>query len=321
VEDSFIKDLCSKCTTSEAAGQRTSRTAGCACLMLGNLAVTDDVSTRLASDMVPVSTLLRDLGSSNDSMFLNAAAGLLRHLAIPMENRELFFGEEETLQQVAHLYTDVTLEQVQVAGLQLTRQVLANMAERTQRFIEQHGTPSLDTVITLFKETTSTATRLEVSRLLTVILRALQSPSSPGLYDVCLRTLVNTPDVLLPAVFAIRQSPAPNVLTAQAEAWLTLNLFVRAPGGAVTLATQTCNDEELLSLLRQRIKISGNEIAETVGEGAEAEPQDTRPRWVKDKERDNAVLLVHDLLKADDVEEGVKHVLRSLLEESDIRIG
>ena len=321
MEDSFVKDLCRKCTPSEDVRQRTPLTAGCACLMLGNLAVTDDVSTTLASDMIPVSTLLRDLGSSNDSMFLNAAAGLLRHLAIPMRNRELFFGEEETLQQVAHLYTDVTLEQVQVAGLQLTRQILANMAERTRRFVEQHGTPSLDTIITHFKETTSTATKLEVSRLLAVILRALQSAFNPGLYHVCLRTLVNTSDVLLPAIYAIKQSSAPNFMTAQAEAWLTLNLFVRAPGGAAALATQTCSDEELLSLLRQRIRNSETHVAETVGEGAEAEPQDTRPGWVRDKERDNAVLLVHDLLTADDVDEGVKHVLRSLLEESDIRIG
>lgn len=108
--------------------------------MLGNLAVTDNVSTALASGMISINELLQHLGKSNESVFLNAAAGLLRHLAIPQKSRELFFGSPEHLEHVSHLYTHVTLEQVQLAGLQLTRQILMGMPERTQRLVLQQDT-------------------------------------------------------------------------------------------------------------------------------------------------------------------------------------
>jgi hypothetical protein len=197
------------------------------------------------------------------------------------------------------------------------------MPTLTQHLISQQDTPSLNTFTTLFTQTTSTGTKLEVSRLITIILRTLQSPSTPGLFDASLRLLIHTPGILTPAVFAIKQAPAPNVMTAQAEAWLALNLFARIPGGAAVLATQTSNDEELFLLLRQRITKPGESAVDGVNQGevAQAENPDTRPEWVREKERDNALVLVHDLLKADDVDEGVKRGLRGLLEESDIRIG
>lgn len=114
--------------------------------MLGNLATSDEVSVALASKAVSIDSIVQELAISNESVFLNAAAGLLRHLAIPMANREQYFDDPEYLQNVAHLYTDVTLEQVQIAGLQLTRQMLTAMPERTQRFISQQDSSAYVTL-------------------------------------------------------------------------------------------------------------------------------------------------------------------------------
>lgn len=98
------------------------------------------MSTALAEGVVKIDKLIEHLGISNDGVFLNAAAGLLRHLAVPLKNREAFFGRPEYIGDIAHLYTDVSLEQVQVGGLQLTRQIITGIPDRAQRLIEQGGT-------------------------------------------------------------------------------------------------------------------------------------------------------------------------------------
>ena len=79
------------------------------------------------------------MGKSNNGVFLNAAAGLLRHLAIPLTNRETLFGQGNHLRNVAQLYADDSLEQVQIAGLQLTRQVITGMPQRAQGLIDGGG--------------------------------------------------------------------------------------------------------------------------------------------------------------------------------------
>lgn len=139
IEDVFTQDLGKRCIPSDSPESQTSILPGCACLLLGNLAISDDISTALLPDIVSIDQLLQQLGKSSESIFLNAAAGLLRHLAVPLKNREAYFDSPQLLQQIAHLYTDVTLEQVQIAGLQLTRQILTAMPERTKRFIEQQN--------------------------------------------------------------------------------------------------------------------------------------------------------------------------------------
>lgn len=143
-----------------------------------------------------------------------------------------------------------------------------------------------------------------------------------GKFDAPLKTLIGTPSILSPLVFAVKQPLASGVMQAQAEAWLALNLFVRVPGGAGVLATEVSQDEQVLSLLRNRIKKTENALVEVKDEAVETtEPvQDTRPDWVKEKERDNAILLVHDVLKAEDVSDDVKSTLRGLLKETEIRV-
>lgn len=323
LEDDFILQLCKSCVPSSE--RPSSILPGCACLTLGNLAINDSTTTALAAGPISVDQLLQHLGTSNESVFLNAAAGLLRHLAIPMSNRERLFGSSKCLRQIAHLYTDITLEQIQLAGLQLTRQILTGMRERTQRFILQADgsrPPTLTTFLTLSNHTTSTATKLEVARLIAAILRSLQSAPSDA---SSLQRLATTPDVLSPLVFAIKQQPEPAVTQAQADAWLALNLFARIPGGAGVLAEATAEDSEIVSLLRQRLTkakpTEGALVSSGGANGDETHAEDTRPEWVKDKERDNTVLLVHDVLKAGgEVSEDVKDKLRALLKDSEITV-
>lgn len=54
--------------------------------------------------------------------------------------------------------------------------------------------------------------------------------------------------------------------------------------------------------------------------GTTEQNEDTRPEWVREKERDNAILLIHDLLKAEDVNGDIKARLEALLKETEIRV-
>lgn len=177
------------------------------------------------------------------------------------------------------------------------------------------------TVLEVFAKTTSTPTKLEISRLITILLRTLQTPSSVGRED-SLRTLIEVPDILSPVLFSIKQPLASGVMQAQAEAWLALNLFVRVPGGAVILADTISEDEAMFSLLQDRIVKKS--VQGLVSQKEETETQapvgDTRPEWVKEKEKDNAVLLIHDIVKAEGVREEVKGRLKAMLGNIEVRV-
>lgn len=180
----------------------------------------------------------------------------------------------------------------------------------------------METFLTLFAQTTSTATKLEISRLITSILRTLQSPSAAKTVDESLKKLTCTPDILSPLFFSVKQSPSPGVINVQAEAWLAFNLFARLPGGSGVLATEASEDEEVFSLLSRRItkKEEGVVAIRSQDNGTTEQNEDTRPEWVREKERDNAILLIHDLLKAEDVNGDIKARLEALLKETEIRV-
>ncbi|GAB7353376.1 hypothetical protein MBLNU459_g3856t1 [Dothideomycetes sp. NU459] len=270
-DDPLIRDLCKHSVPSADHTSRTSSIPSTACLILGNLATNDTNCIALASpSRVPIPELFEHLSSSMDTSFLNSAAGLLRHLAIPLENRETAFDRPRFLDCAAHLYTAISLEQVQVAGLQLIRQLLignvpnveyvvsrgggAGAGEQTTAAASAAATASLTTILELFATTTSTATKLEIARLTTTMLRSLQPASSPAAATTDTMpsfssSSVNSSDsqtlllhllaqpILAPLLFAITARPDAGqkggaaLVAVQADAWLGLNLIVRVPGG------------------------------------------------------------------------------------------
>jgi hypothetical protein len=320
--DTFIQSLYSQTIPSSA--DRTSRSpiAPAACLILGNLIISDEAAISLAPH-IPIKELFAELSRSNDSAFLNAASGLLRHLSTPVQNRERYFADPEYLQSTQHLYTDITLEQVQMGGLALTRQILANMKSRLVAILSDASNNSfLSTLLTTYQTTTSTSVKLEMSRLVVNFFRTLQV-SSATVSEVeigeeeAIKTLfdtpVNTASILDPLVFSIKHAAEPGIIGIQAEAWLGLNLAARLPYGAVKVSDALSEDEALFALFVSRL---GGKVS---ADGEEV--KDSRPDWLKEKERDNAVLLAAELIKAGDVEESIKEKFRTALREREIRIG
>ncbi|KAG9944200.1 hypothetical protein KCU85_g8087, partial [Aureobasidium melanogenum] len=321
--DAFIQSLYSQTIPTPADPTSRSPIAPAACLILGNLIISDEAAISLAPN-VPIEDLFSELSRSNDSAFLNAASGLLRHLATPMQNRERYFADTEYLQSTRHLYTDISLEQVQMGGLALTRQMLANMKSRLVAILSDANNDFLTTLLTTYQNTTSTSIKLEMSRLAVSFFRTLQASSAvvsevengeeeatKALFD----TPVNTSSILDPLIFSIKHAAEPGLIAIQAEAWLGLNLAARLPNGASKVGNAFSEDEALFTLFSSRL---GGQISE----GADGEqPKDSRPEWLKEKERDNAVLLAAELMKAESVGESVKEKFSTALHNREIRIG
>jgi len=321
--DSFIQSLYSQTIPATADPTSRSPIAPAACLILGNLIISDEAAMSLAPH-VPIKDLFAELGRSNDSAFLNAASGLLRHLATPLQNRERYFADPEYLHSTKHLYTDVSLEQVQMGGLALTRQMLANMKPRLVATLSDANNDFLSTLLTTYQNTTSTSVKLEMSRLAVSFFRTLQASSATvseiesgeeeatkALFD----TPVNTASILDPLIFSIKHAAEPGIFAIQAEAWLGLNLAARLPCGANKVGNAFSEDETLFELFVSRL---GGQVSQAA-DGEQV--KDSRPEWLKEKERDNAVLLAAELIKAEDVEESIKEKFRTALREREIRIG
>ncbi|KAI4716088.1 hypothetical protein E4T48_07749 [Aureobasidium sp. EXF-10727] len=322
-DDTFIQSLYSQTIPTSADPASRLPIAPAACLILGNLIISDEAAISLAPH-VPIKDIFVELGRSNDSAFLNAASGLLRHLATPMQNRERYFADAEYLQSTRHLYTDISLEQVQMGGLALTRQMLANMKSRLIAVLSESNNDLLATILTTYQTTTSTSVKLELSRLAVSFFRTLQASSATvseigcgeeeatkALFD----TPVNTSSILDPLIFSIKHAAEPGIIAIQAEAWLGLNLAARLPHGASKVGNAFSEDEDLFTLFSSRL---GGQVLQ-VADGEET--KDSRPEWLKEKERDNAVLLAAELIKAEDVDENVKEKFRIALREREIRIG
>jgi hypothetical protein len=321
--DAFIQSLYSQTIPTPADPASRSPIAPAACLILGNLIISDEAAISLAP-YVPIKDLFAELGQSHDSAFLNAASGLLRHLATPMQNCERYFADAEYLRSTRHLYTDISLEQVQMGGLALTRQILANMKSRLVAILSDASNDSLTTLLATYQNTTSTSVKLEMSRLAVSFFRTLQASSATvseiesgeeeatkTLFD----TPVNTPSILDPLIFSIKHAAEPGIIAIQAEAWLGLNLAARLPNGASKVGDAFSEDEHLFTLFNSRL---GGQMSE----GADGEQtKDSRPEWLKEKERDNAVLLAAELIKAEDVDESIKEKFRAVLRDREIRLG
>ncbi|KAH0356252.1 hypothetical protein KCU83_g1149, partial [Aureobasidium melanogenum] len=321
--DAFIQSLYSQTIPTSADPTSRSPIAPAACLILGNLIISDEAAISLAPQ-VPIKDLFAELGRSHDSAFLNAASGLLRHLATPMQNREQYFADAEYLRLTRHLYTDVSLEQVQMGGLALTRQILANMKSRLVEILSDASNDFLTTLLTTYQNTTSTSVKLEMSRLAVSFFRTLQASSATvseiesgeeeatkALFD----TPVNTSSILDPLIFSIKHAAEPGIIAIQAEAWLGLNLAARLPNGASQVGNAFSEDESLFTLFNSRL---GGQMSEGADGG---QTKDSRPEWLKEKERDNAVLLAAELVKAEDVDESIKEKFSTALREREIRIG
>lgn len=146
VDDDFVQVLCDRCVLTDNKTNSAS-IAVCACVLLANLCVSDEVAmdlpAKIKMDSLCDYICLQAYGRSraddspeSHAEYLHAAAGLLRHLAMPLSNRQMYFGNEQC-RQAAMALVQYPQSDVQCAGLRLYRQILNEEPDRLERFVHK----------------------------------------------------------------------------------------------------------------------------------------------------------------------------------------
>ncbi|KAF7549419.1 hypothetical protein G7046_g8354 [Stylonectria norvegica] len=153
-----------------------------ACLALGNLSRSDEISIALVQihlAHVPLMNLLSN-SSASDPQQLHSALSFLKNLAIPSQNKPILGALLEPSRLPRMLALD-TLPQVQFAAVSLTRLLLVNCAPNAHRLcailppdLSERHTSVLD-ILTLFGRSDAEPTKLEAARCIAALCRVLHS--------------------------------------------------------------------------------------------------------------------------------------------------
>lgn len=165
-----------------------------ACLALGNLSRSDEVSTALVQVYFAHTPLTRLLSNPevSDAQLLHSALSFLKNLAIPVQNKPHLNGLLDVT-CLPRLYSLDTSPQVQFAAVSLTRLLVVNCPPNVARICAplsaDPASParersSVSGIITLYERSDAEPTRLEAARAIAAICRMLHSsPVAPLLPD------------------------------------------------------------------------------------------------------------------------------------------
>ncbi|KAL4994803.1 armadillo-type protein [Aspergillus recurvatus] len=258
----------------------------CACVMLGNLARSDEVCVAMVNELKIHEELIAVLNSNARGAALHSALGFLKNLAIASDNR-IIIGEAGIVPAVARLWAYETVPQVQLAATSITRQLVISSVENIGRLLEppegKEAQTYLSLLLALFEKTDSTPIKTEIGRITVSICRTLISKCNTA-GDPLLDSLFTHKGIALPLGAMVTQTQWPVV---RSEGWFALALMASTKAGsdAVVNGLQTIDG---FSLIEQTLSA--------------AEPSDNeadKAQWLKD--RDNIIVLVQELSKNESV--------------------
>ncbi|KAF2745086.1 hypothetical protein M011DRAFT_469799 [Sporormia fimetaria CBS 119925] len=235
------------------------------CIMLGNMATSDEASTHLVQvDAVHVS-LRKTLSSSNDPAALYSALGLTRHLALPTTNRQTLV-EADFVSVLGRLlgHDDASVRGEAAAILEkLTPEETAirHMVSKSQYHERIHNEVSssssiLEHAVTVAlgpsKPLPSTAMKnavIEIGRMIVGILRSLsRSELDPSTAKELSNAFFETPLVARPVARLVRQR---FYATARSEGLLGLGMMAQSEAGAACVVQELKEDSGLLNAIEE----------------------------------------------------------------------
>ncbi|KAL4932279.1 putative GTP binding protein [Aspergillus undulatus] len=265
----------------------------CACIMLGNLARSDEVCITMVRDLKIHEDVIGLLNSNARGAALHAAVGFLKNLAIASDNR-LRIGEAGILPAIARLWAFETIPQVQLVATSITRQLIISSIENISRLLEPVAPSSdnrqrtyLSILLALFEKTDSTPIKTEIGRIIASLCRTLvpkskNSEEADSSADALLDTLFTRHEgIAHPLGAMVTQTQWPVV---RSEGWFAFALMASTQAGAEAVISGLQSIDGL-SLIEQSLS------SEEHSEDNETE----KVQWRKD--RDNIVVLVQELLK------------------------
>lgn len=247
----------------------------CACVMLGNLAMSDEVCMDMVKIMELHLPLARILSSSNKPALLYAAAGFMRHLAFPQENREL-------LADAGLLYTCTTLLKQTDAAVRgeaaamIGKLVMGSLHNIIKVVCEKVGetvVPGAHPIVGIEASAESTVLHqiveqalapagplpstamkiptVELSRSIVTILRFLGRPSTADNVDAIREQLLNVPLIARPVAKLVRQR---FYADARSEGLLGLGLMAQTAHGAKLVIGEIEEDNGLLAAIKDFVE-------------------------------------------------------------------
>ncbi|KAK7556841.1 hypothetical protein IWX49DRAFT_586792 [Phyllosticta citricarpa] len=217
----------------------------CACILLGNLAISDETNVRMVQGKqwhIPTINILR---TQKDRTLLFLAAGYLRHLAQPKENVETV-SEADAIPVCTALFSQKQPElDFEIAAI--FRRLTNHSFNNTAKLI-RHETA----MEKLLAATSATRTAFEVGRLLVVMSRRLREAEGSGRQEETTELwgrLFSHHDIVKPLLLMVKQEQVP-VLAA--EAWFGLGLMAADQQGARIIA-EAFRDEEAFAKLKEAL--------------------------------------------------------------------
>ncbi|KAE8148834.1 GTP-binding protein [Aspergillus avenaceus] len=261
----------------------------CSCVMLGNMARSDEVCRIMVREFNIHKYLISILNSDASGPVLHAALGFLKNLAISGDNKS-FLGEAGIVPAVSRLWSYETVPQVQFAATSIARQLIVSSVDNVSRLLEHFPSGErqmtyLSQLLSLFGKTDSTPIRTEIGRIISSICRTL-IPQSRG-QDQSKETLIGCTfslheDIVVPITAMITQSQWPVV---RSEGWFALALMASNQLGS-TAVVHCLEKLGLFSLLD-----------DTLGAGFVMSTEDEANSSQLAKDCDNVIILIQEILK------------------------
>ncbi|KAJ6084424.1 hypothetical protein N7486_011224 [Penicillium sp. IBT 16267x] len=287
----------------------------CACVMLGNLARSDEVCKVMVQDLKIHEELIAVLNSDARGSVLHSTLGFLKNLAIAGDNR-VSLAEAGVIPAVSHLWAFDSVPQVQFSAATIARQVIISSTENIARLLsplsDDPDSPAnrrtyLSLLLVLFEKSDSAPIKTEIGRSIASICRTLTPKTREG--DEKASALLDTlydlhAGVARPLGAMITQTQWPVV---RSEGWFALALMANNKSGCVAVA-DCLQNEEVLEVLKETLSMS------TKPSDEESEQKDQSQVT---KDRDNVFVLVQELLKNESgaLPEGYRSIMEDLVNE------
>lgn len=260
----------------------------CACVMLGNLARSDEVCEQMIRELNIHTELISILKSDAKAAVLHAVLGFLKNLAIAYDNR-LRLGDAGIISAVSPLWAYETVPQVQFSAVSVARQVIISSVENISRLLESVSSDFeeqtyLSLLLALFEKTDSAPIKTEIGRIVASICRTVcpKAREQDSKANAILGRLFGPhKGIAHPVGAMITQTQWPVV---QSEGWFALALMASNTLGCQSVVN-CLQDSDVFRVLEDTLSA---EVVDAAEEGDELRMTKTR---------DNMVVFSQELLK------------------------
>lgn len=241
----------------------------CSCVILGNLAMSDEICVDMVQIMelhIALIDILRR-GEPSQSALLYAAAGFMRHLTFPEANRGVL-ADAGLIKACCRL---LTLQDASVRGeaAAILCKLVTNNFRNIERTVQENATDVVNTgrinstadstilahIVTqalapsaALPSTAMKNPMIELGRTIVAILRYLGRPNAEKDIDAVRHEMFKVPLIARPVARLIRQR---FYADARSEGLLGLGLMAQLPEGATQVVGEIKEDEGLLEAIKE----------------------------------------------------------------------